>query len=404
MGCAVGAGIVVIYAFGILAKEFTAEFGWDRSVFAFCLTSFLIATGFGTVWLGALINRWGVRRPTIAFVAAFAAAVAVLAVLPPSPLLFYVAFSVLGITGAAATAMPYAVAVCGWFDGNRGLALGLVNTGAGLGAVLAPQYASYLVQHYGWRAGILGVAAVVAIVALSALIFLVRDPPSIRAPEATAPDAVRSRAPAAQHFLRERHFWLIAVPVLGISVATFGVMGSLVPLLSDLGIASTMIAAALSTSGLSSWLGRILVGYAMDRVFAPYVAALTFLLALGGIGLIAAGGPPATLLAGAALVGFALGAEGDLVTFLASRYFSLTIYSRVLGALWVMWAWGGGLGTWLVGVTYRATHSYDVSLALFSLVLVVSAVVVCRLGPYVYPREQERGARPVGAQIGSVDA
>jgi MFS family permease len=142
----------------------------------------------------------------------------------------------------------------------------------------------------------------------------------------------------------------------------------------------------------------------MDRVFAPYVAALTFLLALAGIGLIAAGGPPVALLSGAALIGFALGAEGDLVTFLASRYFSLDIYSRVLGALWLMWAWGGGLGTWLVGVTYRATHSYNVSLALFALVLVISALVVCRLGPYVYPGEQRRVVRPVGTHVGGLDA
>jgi MFS family permease len=166
LGCAVNAGVVTIYTLGIFASAFLAEFGWDRSVFAFCLTFFLIASGFGTVWLGTLIKRWGVRRPSIVFVAAFAASIATIAALPPLPLLFYVVFACLGLSGAAATAMPYAVSVAGWFDRNRGLALGLVSTGTGVGTVLAPQFASFMNEHSGWRIGVVSTAAVVALVAI----------------------------------------------------------------------------------------------------------------------------------------------------------------------------------------------------------------------------------------------
>lgn len=151
LGSSVGAGIFMVYAFGILGKALTSDYGWDRSVVQYCFTSFLVATGFGTVVLGQLIHRCGVRRPAMAYIALFACAIAILATLPASQALFYAVFAVIGIGGAAATAMPYAVSVSAWFDRNRGFALGLVNAGAGLGAVLAPQYAHFLVNEYGWR-------------------------------------------------------------------------------------------------------------------------------------------------------------------------------------------------------------------------------------------------------------
>jgi MFS family permease len=150
-------------------------------------------------------------------------------------------------------------------------------------------------------------------------------------------------------------------------------------------VSNSTIAAVLSTAGFASWIGRVVVGYAMDKIFAPYVAAGSFVLALLGVALIAFADSPVPIMVGAALVGFTFGAEGDLVTFLTSRYFSMEHYSRVLGAVWVTWAWGGGIGTYLVGVTYAATQSYDIALTVFAGVLVAASIAVCTLGPYVYP-------------------
>jgi predicted MFS family arabinose efflux permease len=279
--------------------------------------------------------------------------------------------------------MPYAVSVSAWFDRNRGFALGLVNAGAGIGAALAPQYANFLVNEYGWRTGFLGIAAFAGVLPLLGLGLLVRDPPRVSAGRKGHANS-RERWFQAP-YLRTRHFALIATSILAISVAMFGVMGLMVPLLTDRDVSNSTIAAVLSTAGFASWIGRVVVGYAMDKIFAPYVAAGSFVLALLGVALIAFADSPVPIMVGAALVGFTFGAEGDLVTFLTSRYFSMEHYSRVLGAVWVTWAWGGGIGTYLVGVTYAATQSYDIALTVFAGVLVAASIAVCTLGPYVYP-------------------
>lgn len=380
-GTAVGAGIFMVYALGILGEALTTEYAWDRSVIQYCLTSFLIATGFGTVLLGNLMNRWGVRKPAMIYIAVFACAIAALGLLPASKSLFYAVFAIIGLASAAATAMPYAVSVTGWFDKNRGLALGLVNTGAGLGAALAPLYANFLVNHYGWRLGFAGIAAIAGLLPILGLAFLVREPPAVHA--GTSSRHVEQWS--AKTYLRSRYFWLIAGSILGVSVAMFGVMGSMVPMLVDRNAPAATVAAVLSAAGVSSWVGRVAVGFAMDRVFAPYVAAACFVLALTGLVLVGIADAPVSIMFGAVLIGFTFGAEADLVTFLVSRYFPLQIYSKVLGAVWVTWAWGGGLGTYLVGTTYERTQSYDISLTVFAAVLIVAIVAVLLLGPYTIP-------------------
>ena len=387
LGCAVGAGIVVIYVFPIFSVAFAAEFHWDRSAYSYCLTSFLVATGFGTVILGFAISRWGVRYPAVGFVVVFASIIAAIGVLPPSLPAFCAAFAFLGVAGAAATAMPYAVAISGWFDRNRGLALGIVNTGAGFGAALAPQYARYLVAHHDWRTSFFIVAFVVAAIAVPGLAILVRDPPGVTSPRSTALTVTagfRRELP----FLRDSSFWFIGLLILALSIATFGVMGSLVPFLKDHNIAGGTVADVLSIAGIASWIGRLLTGYLLDRVFAPHLAAAVVCCALLGLGLLVQGGADISISAGAALVGATLGAEGDLVAFMVSRYFSLASFSKVVGAMWVMWAWGGGIGSYMAGTIFRAMNSYNLAFGLFAILLAAAGLGICRIGAYRFPREQ----------------
>ena len=63
IGCALGAGVLVIYTFGVLASAMAAGFGWPRAVYANSLTLFLVFSGLGSLLLGPLIDRFGVRLP-----------------------------------------------------------------------------------------------------------------------------------------------------------------------------------------------------------------------------------------------------------------------------------------------------------------------------------------------------
>ena len=387
-GCSLGAGVLVIYTFGVLASAMATEFGWSRAVHANSLTIFLVFSGLGSLLLGPLIDRFGVRRPSAALVMFFGLSVASLAWVPANPWWIYMTFAVIGLCGSAATAMPYAIAVRSFFDAQRGLAFGLVNFGSGVGAATAPYCASALLNSFGWRGGFLGVGLAGIAPALG-LLLLVREPERARRDEASA----SARGPWLAQFKRPT-FWLIALPIAGISIATFGVLGSMVPLLKDRGDGATFIAGVMSGAGASSWLARPMVGYALDRFFAPFVTAATFLGAILGLLLLLVTDSTGGIITAAILIGFSLGSEGDLVTFLVSRYYGPAVYSRILSALWVTWAWGGGIGTFIAGASYRVLASYTPALGCFVVLLCLCTIIVCQLGPYEYPTKGKERWEP----------
>ena len=82
-------------------------------------------------------------------------------------------------------------------------------------------------------------------------------------------------------------------------------------------------------------------------------------------------------------MGLALGAEADLLSYLCSRYFSLSAFSRLVGAMWVVWSWGGGLGTAMGGIAYKTTGSYQVAMLFLAVPMFIGAVTVLFLGAYV---------------------
>src|SRR4051812_45808625 len=92
LGCALGAGVLVIYTFGVLASAMAAEFGWSRTVYANSLTCFLIFSGLGSLMLGPLIDRFGVRRPAAVLVGVFGMSIAALAWVAATPLAVYLLF------------------------------------------------------------------------------------------------------------------------------------------------------------------------------------------------------------------------------------------------------------------------------------------------------------------------
>jgi len=135
---AVGAGVVGVYMFGVFAKSIGAEFGWSRVSVSLGLTAFALASGVGSLTLGLAIDRFGLRKVTSIYVLLFGGSIALVPLLPARLEYFVTAFAVMGFFGSAATVLPYATAICNWFDRERGLALGLVNAGTGIGAALMP--------------------------------------------------------------------------------------------------------------------------------------------------------------------------------------------------------------------------------------------------------------------------
>lgn len=382
LGNAVGAGAVSGYVLGIFTKSISADFGWDRSFTTLGLTCFFFVAGVGSLCLGTLMTRWPLRAVAIVFVALFSASIMAVAALPPSVILFVILFSLMGLFSSAATPMPYAIVLSRQFDRNRGIVLALMASGAGLGALVLPGYANFLLENYGWRAGYFGVGLVAGVVGLAGLVFFLRIP-------LQEPVHAASKGLSLKDIFSGGTFWLIALSILAISIALMGLLTNLVPILTDRGMSSANAALMISLLGAASWISRISVGLLIDRVHVKFVAAGIFLISAAGIATIALSPLGLGIYIGAVLIGIGMGAESDLVTFTMSRYFKSVSLARALGGVWIFWAWGNGIGISTGSLSYDLTGSYDAAFIFFGTLALLGCGLILQLGPYVVPVHEE---------------
>src|SRR3546814_20513708 len=122
-------------------------------------------------------------------------------------------------------------------------------------------------------------------------------------------------------------------------------MASLVGYLNDQGFEAGLIANVISVAAIFSLVGRIAVGYLLDKIHAPWVSAFIFAMAASGFAILLGVPGPLGAFIGAAFIAIAIGSEADIFTSLISRYFPLVEFSRVVSVVWLCWAWGGGGGT-----------------------------------------------------------
>lgn len=396
LGCAlvniVSAGIFMLYAVNIFFVGAGAEYGWPKSTISFLLSIFFFSSGLGLIGLGWAIGRYGTRLPSVSLAVGYGVCTIALAFLPPSKLIFGVDFFLIGIFGAAACALPFSIAISGYFDSHRGLALGIGAAGAGLGSAVTATVSNMLLEHFGWRHGLAAFCTFATFVVLFSLTVLLRTPPGAVARKSAAKGG-KGGAALGQDYrdLLSREL-LIIVAVLGLNaLCAVGIIANLVPLFGERGVSTAMAASIISTAGLSSWGGRILIGWLLDRFFAPYVACSTFALgAAGTLLLVYCGAGPLSYL-GAIMIGLCIGAEQDLAMYLASRYFPLSAYSKAVSLSWLAWAWGGGAGTYIAAQSYALTRNYQAALWIFISMFAAAGILVLRLPAYRYEKGMAAG-------------
>ncbi|WP_414439760.1 MFS transporter [Burkholderia sp. 22PA0106] len=384
LGLTVGNVTILQFSASVLMKPIMAELGWHRGMVSAAIMLGSLFAAAGTPLAGRLMDRHGIKRVTLAAITLFALAIASMSLAPPSPPVFLVMFSLVGLFSAGQAPLPYAKAIAGAFDRRRGLAMGIAMTGVGLGAALVPRLTQAYLDRFGWRGAYGLVGVTVFVIAFFAVALFIGGADA--ASRGTSDPARKAALPGieAGEALRSPLFWMLAAAFLCIPVVANGTIAHLVPLLTDRGIPAGRAVTVFSGIGIALIVGRLLCGFLLDRFFGPHVAiAFVVLPAAGVLTLLASSDPVLTTL-GAVLVGLGMGAEVDLIAYLQSRYFGLRAFGQIYGYLFAVFTVGTGLGPFLMGAAYDATGSYRHALIAFVVLLVLAAWLLSRL-PRSYP-------------------
>jgi MFS family permease len=372
-------GSIAVYSFTVFLKHLSDEFGWSRSEVSFAFTAACLAALTSILVVGRLVDRIGGRPVAIGATALFGVGFASLSFLTPHLWHLYAVFLFLGLVGAGTSAVRYSSVVSQSFDKRRGLALGIVMIGTGLGAAAAPAIAQQLVDGIGWRSAYLTFGAFVLLVACPVLLVWFRGRTRVAA-RATHDGAEILPGMTAREARATSTFWILVAAIFIAAAAVQGCLIHLVPLLTDDGLSAERAAFAASLFGAANLLGRLGAGYLLDRFHAPHVVVASFLGAGVGAALLMVGSEwalPATL-----LMGLGFGAETDAVPYLISRYFGLKAFGEIYGYAFATVPLGGAIGPLLVGLAFDKTGGYTLPLVVCSAAFVAAALLMTRLGSY----------------------
>lgn len=387
LGVMGGFGSLFVYTFAVFVKPLSTAFAWSRQDISTGFALAAITLGAVSPLLGRWLDRLGPRRIILPCVIVFSCGIASLAFLRPHLWQFYITCIVLGAVGNGAAHLAYSRSISSWFERRLGMALAVVMVGAGLGAMILPLVAQSNTNRYGWRSAYLSLGGLALLLGLPLTWRFVRE----------RTQNVRVAAPVAlpgtswQQGVRSAAFWIIVAILFVGSISMNGAITHLVALLTDRGIVATDAALCASILGGSSLIGRVGVGWLLDRFFGARVAFLVNLLAAGGLFLLAyAKQLPAGCVA-AAVIGIGVGGEAAATPYLLARYFGLRAFSTLYGLTWTFYAAAGAIGPVILGRSYDLTGSYTSLLVMLSVVMIITAALLLFLPRY--PVHQQRSVQ-----------
>jgi len=251
-----------------------------------------------------------------------------------------------------------------------------------------PPVVGYFVNTYGWRVGYVAVAAFPLCLALPlSFIFLRKAPAVTMRTQENSSSYGMTLAEAA----RSRRFWTLVVALFVASGAATVISANAVPLLIDRGLAPQTAANLAGLYGLAVIAGRIIVGSLADRFWAPPIAFA--FLAPAAIASVLIVTTPLTLPIAAALVvilGLATGAEGDLLSYLVTRYFGIKSYGQIFSCIFVAFIAAIAVAAPLSGWAYDLAKSYTPVMIAAAVGWVTCGLLFLTLGPYpIWPNEKK---------------
>ena len=373
----------VLYSFGVFFNPLLEEFGWSRALTSSVNTVSLVAFGVSLIILGRMTDKYG-PKIVLAFGGTLISGGFALCSQVDSISLLYLCYVILGLGSGAAWVLPTAT-IQRWFLKGRGLTLGIVSSGVGLGAFIFAPIASYLIDVYGWRTSYLIIGVFTFTVTNLSASVLVISPgkkglkpygkndlassPTDELADTIRLDEIKSKLITDEKWtpselLRTWTFYGICFIDLFSVLPLYMIAVHVVPYATDIGISRVLAASALGLIGCSNIAGRIVIGGATEKIdFKTALAISCFLCSASVLFLIGARSIE-MLYVFAIVYGFFYGGKVTLIPGLIGFFYGTESLATLIGTSHSLAIFGGAGGPILAGYLFDRTGSYTVAFLL----------------------------------------
>lgn len=388
LGLVVSPAPIAFYSIGVLMQPLSELYGWSTSDISLGATFLTIAIVLTTPAIGILVDKIGPKKVLIPSLLGFSLSLFAMSSVA-SLTAFHVMYFVMGVVCAGANSLAYMRLLSFWFNRRRGIVLGIATAGMGLGFSIVPPFTQFLIDQGGPGSAYAGLAILVLCIGVPVVTFIVKDTPEQCGLSVDGVDAGKEAEGSnvvtglsVSQAIRLPQFWIIT----GIITLGSGIFYSLalhfVSIVRIVEPDSGMAIMAASIIGIMMMVGRLLAGYAYDKLYPSWVTAGIFVCATAGALLLATGMPGWWIIAASILIGLASGAESDALAILVSRYFGLLSYGKIYGHIFCSILIAISIFPYIVALGYEHFGSYTEVLYIFAVLFGLSVILSFSLGPH----------------------
>ena len=378
-----------------IAPTLVADTGWSKSDFAL-VGSMAIVTAFVFPFVGRLADVLGVKWTALIGMVTLPIVYLAYSMMSGDLRVYVAIFFVQSLLCVTTTATVYTRLVVQYVQRARGLALAIAVSGPAISGAIGGPILNAYVEANGWREAYQALAIFTAIAGIVTFLLIPgekRDLP--RAQQQPPPPKRRAREDYPLIF-RTTTFWILLVVMLLCNLPQTIMLVQLKMLLLDNGITGEGAAIMFTSLSVGMLVGRFVAGIALDRYRPHIVAFVTLGLPSLGLFIIASDWDAPTVLSAAVFfLGFAFGAEGDIVAFLVARHFGVQIYSSVMGLLTCAMSMSAAMGAVLLSVTMARTGGFDLYLVIVGTAVLIGSSLLLLLGREAAPG---LGIREIGKE------
>jgi len=376
--------------YGVFFKPLTMEFGWTRATTSGAYSLSWLVYGLLGIGMGRLSDRFGPRM--IMIVCGFFLGLGYFLMSQINTIWqLYLFYGVVIGIGVSAIDVSLLSTVARWFVKKRGMMSGIVKVGTGVGMLIMPIVAIWLISSRGWRTSYIIIGIITLVFVIVAAQFLRRDPGQMRqlpngekgtnAGSFNSADAGLS----LQEAIHTRQFWVICGIYFALRFCTQGIMVHIVPHATDLGISMTNAASVLAAIGGVSIVGRFVLGSAGDRIGNKLAMIICFLILVVALFWLQFAKELWMLYLFVAIYGIAHGGFFALISPMVAELFGTGSHGVIFGIVLFSGAIGGGIGSVLAGHIFDITtpHSYQLAFLIFAGVSIIGLILCFLLRPII---------------------
>ena len=360
-------------------------FGWSRTRLSFGYAVAAFSAGAAGPLIGWLVDRFDVRKVMVAGVAMVVCGYLALAHTHAYGQFVLINLG-LGLGFVACTAIPASKVVANWFEARRGMAMGVMLSGASIGGAIFTPVMARVIAGYGWRGAYVVLAVLIGAITIPLLTVFLRSRPDAEAAPATAEREAAPTAPMTlagleiKEALVSRSLWLIALAQFITFSLWSGLGQHFVAYLVGIGYTPQFSSQMLGLFYLITTGGTLLSGPISDRITARYAFALTSILSALSMLLMLGSRQMAALAAYVAVGGMMCGASGVLMPLLILEALGMKRYGALMGISGIFGTLGFAAGPVVTGRIFDLTGSYAGALWMFAAAMVVCtlAALACR--------------------------